>query len=156
SFLSRRGESITSFIAHAPRCYPVTERAPGDGYDVATGVAAIRVLAAGQAIGPYLVAMEPKLLCSGPGHDLEQHVRLHRELAGEGPAVRRDQDHRYPRSGREDRENDAVGRPVVAMDHADRDQRECRLHHQRRPFYPVDRGVAQNDALAARVERVLD
>src|SRR5262249_12123302 len=24
------------------------------------------------------------------------------------------------------------------------------------PFYPVDRGVAQNDALAARVERVLD
>src|SRR5688572_8461319 len=71
---------------------------------------------------------------SGLGHHLLQHGWLDGDLAAEGTAVRDEEDDSEAHRGREDAKDDPVRARIVAVDHRDRDQRECSLEEQDQPL----------------------
>src|SRR5262249_55621031 len=77
----------------------------------------------------------------------------HRDLAGEGPRIRCDQDGSGCGGRRENDHRQKRSRAIVAVYHSDREQCEEALHSQARPFDPIDRRVAEYDALPACIER---
>ena len=95
-----------------------------------------------------------RVLDRGVGLHLQQRRRRH--PTEERAIVRRDQQDADCDGGREQSQRDGGRRPVVAVDHGDRRQRAHRLSDQRQPLHPVHRRLADENALATRVERLVE
>jgi hypothetical protein len=75
-------------------------------------------------------------------HDLEQDCRPDGYLPGEGAAVGGKQDEGHADCRGKDRQDNPIGRAIVAVDQGDGNKREPRLHEQHDPLYSLDRGLA--------------
>ena len=81
---------------------------------------------------------------------------MHGDLPGERAAVSGNQHDRDPDPCSENRQDDAVGGAIVAVDHGNGEQGKTRLHEQHGPLHPVDRRSTENDALPACLQRILE